>query len=44
MGNKRKPSPHQKQIRFFTILFGAIAMLILIGLLLLFNRQSGAFH
>jgi len=31
-------------MRFFAILFGAIVMLILIGLLVLFNRLPGAAH
>jgi predicted lipid-binding transport protein (Tim44 family) len=38
VANKRKPSPHQKQMRFFTVLFGAIMIGLLIGLLLLLNR------
>jgi hypothetical protein len=34
---KRKPSFHQKQIKFLAIFFGAIAILIAIGILLLLN-------
>jgi hypothetical protein len=41
MGNKRRPSAHQKQIRFLTILFGAIMIAIVVGLLVLFNRPPG---
>jgi heme/copper-type cytochrome/quinol oxidase subunit 4 len=38
--NKRKPSPHQKQIRFFTILFGALLIALVVGLLWVINRVS----
>ena len=35
---KRKPSPHQKQMRFFTVFFGAMLVLLVAALLWLFNR------
>jgi hypothetical protein len=41
--NKRKPSAHQKQIRFFTILFGAI-MILGIAVLLWFLNRTNAFY
>jgi hypothetical protein len=34
---KRKPSPHQKQIRFFTFFFGALLVLLVAGLLWFVN-------
>jgi hypothetical protein len=41
MGHKRKPSAHQKQIRFLTFFFGAILIAVVVGLLILFNRPPG---
>jgi hypothetical protein len=41
--HKRKPSAHQKQIRFFTILFGAVMIAVLVGLMLLLN-YTNAFY
>ncbi len=41
MGNKRRRTPHQKQIRFLTIFFGVIMIAVAIALLLLFNRPPG---
>jgi hypothetical protein len=38
--NKRKPSAHQKQVRFFTILFGALLIASVAGLLWVINRVS----
>jgi membrane protein DedA with SNARE-associated domain len=38
MGHQRKPSAHQKQIRFFTILVGAILIALVAGLLWMLNR------
>jgi hypothetical protein len=38
--NKRKPSAHQRQIRFFTFLFGALMIGVVIGVLWLINRMS----
>jgi hypothetical protein len=35
---KRKPSLHQKQIRFFTFFFGALLVSVVVGLLWLVNR------
>lgn len=42
MGHKRKPSPHQKQIRFFMIFFGAIMILAAVGVILLLERPWSA--
>lgn len=35
---KRKPTPHQKQIRFFTCFFGAVLILLAVALMWLLNR------
>jgi len=35
---KRKPSPHQKQMRFFTVFFGTMLVLLVVALLWLINR------
>jgi len=37
---KRKPTPHQKQMRFFTVFFGALLVLLVVALLWLINRVS----
>jgi len=37
VGHKRKPSGHQQQIRFFTILFGTLMILAVAALLWFFN-------
>lgn len=44
MGNKRRPTAHQKQIRFLAILFGVIMLLVVVGLMLLLNRPVGGYH
>lgn len=44
MGNKRKPTAHQKQVRFLTILFGAIMLIVVIGIMLILNRPPGGYH
>lgn len=41
---KRKPSAHQKQIRFFTILFLILAGLLVAGLVLLININTIRIH
>jgi hypothetical protein len=41
MGNKRRPSAHQRQIKFLTIFFGAVMIAVVVALLLLFNRPPG---
>ena len=43
VGHKRRPSAYQKQIRFLTILFAVIMILILVGLILLLNRPVGGY-
>jgi hypothetical protein len=40
-GHKRRPSAHQKQIRFLTFSFGAIMIVVVVALLWLFNRPPG---
>jgi len=44
MGFKRQPTPHQKQIRFFAILFTVIVILLATGLILMLNRPIGGYH
>jgi hypothetical protein len=43
---RRKPekSFHQKRVWFFTMFFGALAVLLVVGLLLLFNRSPLSGH
>jgi hypothetical protein len=41
-GHKRKPSAHQKQIRFLTFFFGAIMIAVVIAILWLFNPPPGS--
>jgi hypothetical protein len=41
--HKRKPSAHQKQIRFFTVFFGSIMIAVLVTLLWFLN-STGAFQ
>jgi hypothetical protein len=40
MAHKRKPSAHQKQIRFFTGLFIVIIILVTILIICFANRQN----
>jgi hypothetical protein len=42
--HKRKPSAHQKQIRFFTFLFGAIMIVGIITLLWFLNRTNAFYR
>jgi hypothetical protein len=44
MGHKRKPTPHQKQIRFFVFFFGALVILIAVGIIVLMNQPWNRFH
>jgi hypothetical protein len=44
MGHKRKPSAYQKQVRFLAILAGVIMILVLVGVILLFNRPVGGYN
>jgi t-SNARE complex subunit (syntaxin) len=44
MGHKRKPTSHQKQIRFLGILFGAIMVVVVVVVLVLLNRPPGGYH
>jgi hypothetical protein len=44
MGSKRQPSAHQKQLRFFTILFGTLMVLIVAALIWFFNTVQSPGH
>ena len=44
MGHKRKPTPHQKQIRFLMLFFGAILIILVVAAMLLLNRPVGGYH
>ncbi len=44
MAHKRRPTGHQKQIRFLMFLLGAIMLLVVVGLMLLLNRPVGGYH
>ena len=44
MAHKRRPTAHQKQIRFLAILFVIIMILAIVGLMLLLNRPVGGYH
>jgi hypothetical protein len=44
MGDKRKPSAHQKQVRFFVFFFGTIMITAVIAMLIFLNRPIGGFH
>jgi len=44
MGNKRRPSAHQKQMRFLTIFFGTMMVIVAVALILLFNRSPIPHH
>jgi hypothetical protein len=44
MGNKRRPSAHQKQIRFLTFFFGTVMVVVAVALILLFSRPPGVPH
>ena len=43
MPHKRRPTGHQKQIRFLLFLCGALLLLALIGMMLLLNRPVGGY-
>jgi hypothetical protein len=40
----RKPTGHQRQIRFFTFFFGTLMILVVVALLWLLNRLPTAGH
>jgi predicted nucleic acid-binding Zn ribbon protein len=44
MAHKRKPTGHQKQIRFLAIFFGVLMLLIVVGMMLLLNRPVGGYR
>lgn len=44
MIHKRKPSAHQKQMRFMTLLFGAIAIFVPVVVILVVSRPVGGYH
>ncbi len=37
--NRGTPSTHERQMRFFTILFAVLMILVMAGLMWIFNRQ-----
>ena len=41
---KREPSFHQKQMRFFTLFFGVVVVLLAIGFIWITNRLSLGGH
>jgi hypothetical protein len=43
MPHKRRPTDHQKQIRFLAILFALIMILVVVGTMLLLNRPMGGY-
>jgi hypothetical protein len=44
MGHKRKPTAYQKQIRFFAILVTVIMIIVVVGIILLFNQPVGGYN
>ena len=44
MGHKRKPTAHQRQIRFLAFLFGTIMVAVVVAVMLLLNRPPGGGH
>ena len=43
-GRKRKPSPHQRQMTFFTVLFGALLVAAVVVLIWLLNGIPSRWH
>jgi hypothetical protein len=43
MSHKRRPTGHQKQIRFLAIFFGVVMILSVVGMILLLNRPVGGY-
>ena len=41
---KRKPTFHEKRVRFFLILFSAIGVLLAVGLIVLFSWLANPIH
>jgi hypothetical protein len=44
MGHKRKPTAHQKQVRFFLFFLGAVMIVVVVAMMLLLNRPVGGYH
>jgi hypothetical protein len=44
MGHKRRPTEHQRQIRFLAILFGAVMIIAVIAMMLWWSRPVGGYH
>jgi len=44
MAHKRRPTEHQKQIRFLGVLFGILMILVVVGVILLLNWPVGGWH
>jgi hypothetical protein len=43
MGHKRRPTAHQRQIRFLMIFFGAIMVIAVVVMIVLLNRPVGGY-
>ena len=44
MGHRRKLTNHQKQLRFFAILFGGFMIVCVVVVLIFFNKQPSVGH
>jgi hypothetical protein len=44
MGQKRKPTAHQRQIRFFTIFFAVLLITLMVAALWFLNRTPAWGH
>jgi hypothetical protein len=44
MGHKRKPTAHQKQIRFLLFFCATIMIIAVVVIILLMGRPVGGFH
>ena len=43
MAHKRRPTAHQKQIRFLMVLAAIVMILCVVGLIVLLNRPVGGY-
>jgi hypothetical protein len=44
MSSNRKPTAHQRQMRFLLYFFGTLMILAVVGVIILLNRPVGGFH
>jgi hypothetical protein len=44
MGHRRKPTAHQKQVRFFMILIGSIMIIGVVVIIVALNRPVGGYR